>query len=113
MVLLTAAFSAWLFCLTGIARAEMHDQQLLRCGVLERVALQLQQVACALHIRATRGLQAWQAMECIRGLRFRLLLARRRTQAVHVGAPEWHVLRAGGGSEGPVPTERRSRELPG
>ena len=38
--------------------AEMHDQQLLRGGLLERVALQLQQVARALHICTPWGLQA-------------------------------------------------------
>lgn len=91
----------------------MHEQQLLRRGVLERVALQLQQVACTLHIRAPWGIQAWQTMERLRGVRFRLLLARRRTQAVHVGTPEWRVFRAGSADEGAVPTERCSRELSG
>lgn len=50
-------------------------------------------------------------MERIRGLRFRVLLARRRTQAVHVESPGWHFSRAGGGGEGPVPAERRSGGL--
>ena len=52
-------------------------------------------------------------MERLRGVRFCVLLARRRTQAVHMGSPEWRFFRVGGGDEGPVPTKRRSGGLSG
>lgn len=90
---------------------EMHDQQLLRRGLLERVALQLQPVASALHFHPPWGLQAWKTVERFRGVRFRGLLARRGTQAVHVGDVERSVPRARDVGQGLVSTQHRAQEL--
>lgn len=90
---------------------EMHDEQLLRRGLLERVALQLQQMAGAIYVRAPWGFKARQAVECIYRFHFRCLLARRGAETLCLGPLERDVLRAGGGGEGFLPTQQHVREL--
>lgn len=89
----------------------MHDQQLLGGGLLERMALQLQQVASPLHFHPLGGLQTRKAVERVRCVRFRGLLARRGAQAVFVGPVEWGLPCAGDDDQGPVSKQHRARDL--